>query len=353
MMTLTSSLLNPPLDAASVEQARCLRAISKAKLARELSVTPRTYSRYLKEGFPADIGPNLSTILNVPVTFLARSHPHAIEFSNINFRAGRKAQAAHREAAIANGNLLIQVDSWIRKTYTVPRLDWIDLSNETPKLAAQLLRQAWGLGSNPAPNMVQLCESRGISVYGLTTIAKAVDAFSAWIDSQALIFVSRQKTPERSRFDIAHELGHLVLHHNSTGGDNAHQEKEADAFASEFLIPQAALKAYLPKLPNLTEIFEFKETYKVSALATVVSLHRAGILSDATYKRRCAVLNQRGYKDGEPNGMPHFERSRIFDHVFNKDTPKFQPRKDLATQLGIPQDVLDSGTFATRLSVVG
>src|SRR5699024_4797313 len=79
--------------------------------------------------------------------------------------------------------------------YTIQALDWVDLSHETPKLAAQLLRQAWGLGIGPAPNMVQLCESRGISVYGLTTIAKSVDASSAWIGTRPLIFTSRQKGP--------------------------------------------------------------------------------------------------------------------------------------------------------------
>lgn len=352
MMTLTSSSLETRLETASVEQARSLRGIGKTSLAREILVTPRTYTRYLNEGFPSDLQVTLSRALTVPPEFLSASHPQVLEHSNINFRAGRKAQAAHREAAIANGNLLTQIDSWIRKKYTIPTLDWVDLSNETPKLAAQLLRQAWGLGTNPAPNMVQLCESRGISVYGLTTIAKDVDAFSAWAGAQPVFFISRQKTPERSRFDIAHELGHLVLHHNSVGGDNPQQEKEADAFASEFLIPEAALRAYLPKLPNLTEIFAFKATYRVSAMATVVSLHRGGILGDATYKRRCTALNQRGYKEREPNGIQHFERSRIFDHVFDKHNPKFQSPKNLAQQLGLPQDVIDSGTFATRLNVV-
>lgn len=90
----------------------------------------------------------------------------------------------------------------------------------------------------------------------------------------------------------------------------------------------------------------------MSALSTTVALHRANILSDATYKRRCAALNQRGFKDGEPNGMPHFERSRIFDHAFDKDSPKFQSRNDVAKELGLPQDVVDSGTFATKITVV-
>ncbi|MGP5584940.1 ImmA/IrrE family metallo-endopeptidase [Corynebacterium casei] len=351
-MTLTSISLNFPLNTASIEQARRLRAITKSQLAQELGISSRSYSRHLNEGFPDGIQESLSSALTVPPKFLDAPHPDNLELSNINFRAGRRAQAVHREAAIANGNLLTQLDSYLHETYTIPALDWVDLSYETPKLAAQLLRQAWGLGIGPAPNMVQLCESRGISVYGLTTIAKSVDAFSAWVGTRPFIFTSRQKTPERSRFDIAHELGHLVLHHNSAGGDNPQQEQEADAFASEFLIPQAALKTYLPKLPNLSQIFDFKAVYKVSALATVVSLHRADILSNATYKRRCAALNQRGFKDGEPNGMPHFERSRIFDHAFDKDSPKFQSRKDVAKELGLPQDVVDSGTFATKFTVV-
>lgn len=57
------------------------------------------------------------------------------------------------------------------------------------------------------------------------------EIISAWVGPRPLIFASRQKTPEPSRFDIAHELGHLVLHHSSTEGDNAQQEKEADDFA--------------------------------------------------------------------------------------------------------------------------
>ncbi|WP_354666372.1 ImmA/IrrE family metallo-endopeptidase, partial [Corynebacterium stationis] len=38
-------------------------------------------------------------------------------------------------------------------------------------------------------------------------MAKDVDTFSAWDGTQPFIFTSRKKTPERSRFDIAHELG--------------------------------------------------------------------------------------------------------------------------------------------------
>ena len=137
-----------------------LRGIARTALARDITVTPLIYVRYIDGGFPIGIQQELSITLRVPPKFLSTAHPEILEASNINLLAGRKATAVHRAAAIANGNLLTQIDSWIRETFTVPGLDRVDLSNETPKLAAQLIRQAWGLGTNPAPNMVHLCQSR-------------------------------------------------------------------------------------------------------------------------------------------------------------------------------------------------
>jgi len=191
---LSASMSGSPINAESVEQARQLRGFSKAEFADEISLTRQKYNQYLEAGFPADFHEILSSTLAVPTEFLSTSHPHMLESTNINFRAGRKTTVAHREAAIANVNLLTQIDSRIRQKYTTPSLDWVVLSNEVPKLAAQLLRQAWGLGTNPAPNMVHLYESRGISVYGLTNIAKDVDVFSARNGPQPFIFTSRKKT---------------------------------------------------------------------------------------------------------------------------------------------------------------
>lgn len=130
----------PPIKAASIEQARLLRGFSTTEFAHKISVTRQTYNRYLNEGFPTDFQEILSSVLTVPAKFLSTFHPEVFEASNINFLAGRKATAVHRAAAIANDNLLTQIGSWIRTTYTVPGLDRVDLSNETPKLAAQLLR---------------------------------------------------------------------------------------------------------------------------------------------------------------------------------------------------------------------
>lgn len=114
------------IDACSVEQALLLRGFSKAEFAHEISVTRQAYNRYLDEGFSAKFQATLNNALTISVKFLTTPHLRVLETSNINFLAGKKATAVHREAAVANRNLLIQIDSWIRTTYTVPSLDRVD-----------------------------------------------------------------------------------------------------------------------------------------------------------------------------------------------------------------------------------
>ncbi len=42
---------------------------------------------------------------------------------------------------------------------------------------------------------------------------KKIDAFSVWYDAKPYIFLSSDKGSNvRTRFDMAHELGHLIMH---------------------------------------------------------------------------------------------------------------------------------------------
>src|SRR5438094_162699 len=79
--------------------------------------------------------------------------------------------------------------------------------------------------------------------------AKEVDAFSMWHGETPFVFLNTKKSCERSRFDAAHELGHLVLHrHGVPQGQQA--EAEANAFASAFLMPRASVLAMAPRFAN-------------------------------------------------------------------------------------------------------
>jgi Zn-dependent peptidase ImmA (M78 family) len=70
----------------------------------------------------------------------------------------------------------------------------------------------------------------GIRIFSLAIDAREVDAFSLWKAATPFVFLNGNKSSEHSRYDAAHELGHLVLHHHGTPqGRDA--EREADAFA--------------------------------------------------------------------------------------------------------------------------
>jgi Zn-dependent peptidase ImmA (M78 family) len=67
----------------------------------------------------------------------------------------------------------------------------------------------------------------------------------------------------RRRFTLAHEIGHLLLGHtcNNDQTIKSHEEKEADIFASELLVPKSLLKKDFQLAPNIPAL-SFK--YRVS-----------------------------------------------------------------------------------------
>ena len=153
--------------------------------------------------------------------------------------------AKDRDAALAAGTLSFLVSDWVEQRFDLPEPDLEDLAGEEPEVAARSLREHWALGERPIKNMVHLLEAKGIRVFSLAENTRTVDAFSLWRDTRPYVFLNMLKTPEHSRHDAAHELGHLVLHrHGGPRGRRA--EDEANQFAASFLMPAADVLAEFP-----------------------------------------------------------------------------------------------------------
>ncbi|MFD0008790.1 ImmA/IrrE family metallo-endopeptidase [Streptomyces sp. NPDC127178] len=70
-------------------------------------------------------------------------------------------------------------------------------------------------------------------------MSKRVDAFSHWYGNRPLVFRNPAKNDKaRSRFDAAHEAGHLVMRLDAEPGSRI-VENQAHDFAAEFLMPSA------------------------------------------------------------------------------------------------------------------
>lgn len=106
-------------------------------------------------------------------------------------------------------------------------------------------------------NIVELCRKMGIQVsyYDGKT---GSDGYSSIFLGRPRIFVSRNCSPERQRFTVAHELGHILLGHvgkyelvnrEPSGNDNP-TERDANVFASRILAPACVLWALDARTPE-------------------------------------------------------------------------------------------------------
>jgi Zn-dependent peptidase ImmA (M78 family) len=175
------------------------------------------------------------------------------------------------------------------------------------------LRAEWGLGEQPISNMIHLLESHGVRVFSLAENSVRVNAFSLWRDDKPYVFLNTIKSAENSRFDAAHELGHLVLHQdgNTTGRE---AEDQANKFASAFLMPRADVLAHVGEVYSLTQIIRLKARWKVSVAALNYRLHKVGITSDWRNRDLCIQIAREGYNKKEPEGIER-ERSMVWEKI--------------------------------------
>lgn len=167
-------------------------------------------------------------------------------------------------------------------------------------------RRAWGLGDGPIGNLIKLVESRGVFVAHLPIEDDTVNAFSFWSGSVPFIIMGSDNTSAvRRRFDIAHELGHLVLHQGIgeeelEDKDTLNQiEDEANRFAGAFLLPA---KSYPNEIftARLDAFERLKERWKVAISAQVYRCSDLGIFSEHQILNLRKQISARKWRKREP-----------------------------------------------------
>lgn len=327
--------------------ARQRRKLSGKGLAELAGITPVTVSK-IENGHQPDaaVADRISAALDYPKDFFFMSPPEVLESDTVSFRSLKKMSAAERDASLAAGTLGVALYDWIDARFKLPEPDLIDLSKERnrPESAARILRQHWRLGDRPIGNVLKLLESKGIRILSLSENTRNVDAYSFWRSDRPYIFLNQEKTAERSIFDSAHELGHLVLHHHAGARVERGAEMQADRFASAFLMPEADVMNEVSHVTSATQIIREKSRWKVSAMALTFRLHSLGLLSDWSYRSNCIELGKRGYRSGEPEGVER-ETSTLLPKVLTALWSKRLTKADIGRDLAIPLDEIETLIF--------
>ena len=329
--------------------AREAKGLTMRQLAEGIETTASAVSQF-ENGKARPSGKTilrLSLILGVPPTFFARPEPLAIEPERCHFRRRRAATQAEQRTVLARGELQLDLVNYLNChiTFLPERLRELsegqrrDTSAEGLERLADAVRAAWELGTGPIADMVNVLERHGVMVIEVKGHTERLDAFSTWVGDWPLVFSATEKeSASRRRYDLAHELAHLLLHADAKPGD-PEREREADMFAGALLLPRHPFAEECPKRLVWPHLLELKRRWKVSLAALVHRAHDLGFFSTATYRRAFVQMSRLGWRRAEP-AEPEMEHPTLFREALRMLAADGVAPGRIAADLGInPADI--------------
>lgn len=286
--------------------ARDVEKISQTALADAVGVTPAAISQFESgETNPShDKVSAIAQALGMPVSFFFRP---MLETHEGFFRSLRKSTVVERRWARSMAHLVHDLAAQPAAATMLAPLDLpqvavetLDPESESVVEAARFVRENWKVPAGPIDDVVALLEQHGVLVVRLPLASADVDAFSLPFDDRPVVVLSNNKGDRgRSRFDAAHELGHLVMHGTSVWGVKE-VEDQAHRFAAEFLMPEADIRDELPATADWRRLFALKQRWHVSLAALLMRAKTLGVMTPAAYTTAMKGLSARGWRRTEP-----------------------------------------------------
>ena len=307
-----------------IKQARHLRGMSQRALAKRVGLSATAISKYEQD----KVTPSsrallcLARALEVQVEFFIR--PTLVKNITPVFR--KRSNLGRKEA----NTLLASIRDWLERYLEIEnilhlgvpkfiypeRFPYEITDGKDIEAAVLALREAWQLGLDPIENVVQLLEDKGIKV-GLAEAGEQFDAcaFFADIDGHLPVIVVKSGIPgDRMRFNLIHELGHLLL---KVKGDLS-IEKAASRFAGAFLVPEPIVRFELGDQRRVLDTYELhllKHKYGLSMQAWLYRAKDLGILSNAEFQTLNRMFRVRGWHRTEPGDAYPPEQPTRFERL--------------------------------------
>ena len=288
--------------------ARELRNLRQAQLGELAGLNASAISQF-ESGWN---GPSATTIdalaraLRVPPEFFASEDSLTASMATGYFRADRKTPkpvktSVSRWLSLLGLALHALDDQGLLPEDRVPTMPVRpgDTSTDVERLA-QDVRNALEVSNGPIPDAIALVESYGVLVAQVLLPVESMDSFSVRCLPRSVIALgSGRRHSGRNRFDVCHELGHLVMHQNAVAPHGI-LEQQADQFASSFLMPGTEIEDELPPQVDIHEYAELAEKWGVSTEALIYRAHMLGLVTKESYLRARTFL-RRSWRSNDPN----------------------------------------------------
>jgi Zn-dependent peptidase ImmA (M78 family)/transcriptional regulator with XRE-family HTH domain len=301
-----------------LREAREARGLTGVSLAEIAGVTPAMISQY-EHGAKLPQPGVLERIaggLNLPVPFFLQPHDpneDAVD-SPLSFRSMSAATKTARTREERRFRWHVSTTHYIERFATLPTVNFptwdlpgtTDLNDEDINLIASKLRRFWGLSDDPVADMVELLEKNGAVVVRCDLGARVLDAYSGWSRGRPHIILGADKmVAVRSRYDVAHELAHLILHRNVIESElkrsELHKEieRQANFFAGAFLLPVRTFSEEFG-VPTLDAMLPLKLKWRVSVGAMIFRAGWLNLISADQQERLWIANGRRGWRTHEP-----------------------------------------------------
>jgi Zn-dependent peptidase ImmA (M78 family) len=206
--------------------------------------------------------------------------------------------------------------------------------------AADRTRAAWGLGGDvPIKNVTRAVENAGVPVTRFDGLSDKVDAFSHF--GQRSLIVLNDKAPSRTRWDIAHECGHLSLHVGADASMVASLEAEAHRFAGAFLLPRAGFVREFSSMArwNWESLLRLKMRWRVSLAALVRRAFDLRLIDALRYRYAYKYMSVQGWLRHEPDEL-EAEEPELIHNAFTQLAKIGTSASDVAAHLFLTVDTL-------------
>jgi Zn-dependent peptidase ImmA (M78 family)/transcriptional regulator with XRE-family HTH domain len=285
-----------------------------ARQARQVTQTQLSSSSEMSQAFISMIEDGIRTPTETQVVAFSQALGFPCEFfyQPDPILGTGVGELFHRKRKSIPKKELDAIHAWMNiKTIALRRLiapiEWPEVDVPTyrgscsAEEAAQRLRSSWYVNDGPILSVTDLMHRAGILIVPLETRNQKIDAIGQWTaDTPPLIFVNPSIPPDRLRFTLLHELGHLILHRRTMDLDlNESIEDEADTFAAEFLMPSSMIKKELRQL-DMQRLSGLKLKWRVSMQSVLVRAEQLGAISSAGSRKLWTEFGRNGWRLNEP-----------------------------------------------------
>lgn len=343
-----------------LKEARLARGYTVTALAEKIGISKQTISKYeLGQASPSsETMIKYCNLLKFDINyFMFDNEKNDYNYGTIFFRSLKSAESLIREEIKIRIKWTNYIYNYINEFVEFPNLNLPDikpelledLNLEKIEEISEILRNYWNVEKGPINNLSILLEKNGIILCNSDIYNVKVDACSEVINNTAIFFIRTNEISAcRLRFDLAHELGHLILHSGITKEDLQDKElldrieKEANMFASAFLLPRQEFSNDVLAL-SLDHFVNLKSRWKVSISAMIYRCNELRIFSDSQVLYLRKQISLKKWRTVEPlDDVIKTEKPKLLCNAINLIVDNdIQSKNQISKDLNLPiQDLL-------------